>query len=199
MIDIPLFSYVATMSVTPGPNNLMLAASGVNFGLRRTLPHILGVSLGCGLQVAIVAALLAWAMAGMETLRGVLVYVGCAYLLWLAWRQAKAGAPGGGGRARPLGFFGAALFQGVNPKAWMRAVNAALVFLPRGEGWSPSLSLAAVFIVINLPCIALWAVIGDRLRSHLREARTLRLFNVVMAALLAGTALWIVVDEVLAY
>ena len=199
MIDFPLFSYVATMSVTPGPNNLMLAASGVNFGLRRTLPHMLGVSFGCGLQVAIVAALLAWAMAGMDVLRGVLVYVGCAYLLWLAWRQANAGAPGGVGRARPLGFFGAALFQWVNPKAWMMAVNAALVFLPRGEGWSPSLSLAAVFIVINLPCIALWAVIGDRLRSHLREARTLRLFNLVMAALLAGTALWIVAEELLAY
>ena len=66
MIDVPLLSYVATMSVTPGPNNLMLAASGVNFGLRRTLPHILGISVGCGLQVAIVATLLAWAMAGLD-------------------------------------------------------------------------------------------------------------------------------------
>ena len=198
MIDFPLLSYVATMSVTPGPNNLMLAASGVNFGLRRTLPHILGVSFGCGLQVAIVAALLAWAMAGMDALRGVLVFVGCAYLLWLAWRQANAGAPGGAGRARPLGFFGAALFQWVNPKAWMMAVNAALVFLPRGGGWAAPLTLATVFIVVNLPCIALWAVIGDRLRSHLREARTLRLFNLVMALLLAGTALWIVADELLA-
>ena len=195
MIDVPLLSYVATMSVTPGPNNLMLAASGVNFGLRRTLPHMLGISVGCGLQVAIVATLLAWAMAGLDALRDALVLVGCAYLLWLAWRQAHAGAPGGDGRARPLGFLGAALFQWVNPKAWMMAINAALIFLPRDAAWGATLTLALLFIVVNLPCIALWAVLGDRLRSRLREARTLRVFNGVMALLLAATALWIVADE----
>ncbi len=198
MIDVPLLSYVATMSVTPGPNNLMLAASGVNFGLRRTLPHILGISVGCGLQVAIVATLLAWAMAGLDVLRDGLVLVGCAYLLWLAWRQAHAGAPGGGGQARPLGFFAAALFQWVNPKAWMMAINAALIFLPRDAGWGATLTLSTLFIVVNLPCIALWAVLGDRLRSRLHETRTLRIFNGVMALLLAATALWIVADEVLA-
>lgn len=198
MIDFPLLSYVATMSVTPGPNNLMLAASGVNFGLRRTLPHILGISVGCGLQVAIVATLLAWAMAGLDAVRDTLVLVGCAYLLWLAWRQAHAGAPGGGGRARPLGFVGAVLFQWVNPKAWMMAINAALIFLPRDAAWGATLTLALLFIVVNLPCIALWAVLGDRLRSRLREARTLRVFNGVMALLLAATALWIVADEMLA-
>ena len=198
MIDFPLLSYVATMSVTPGPNNLMLAASGVNFGLRRTLPHMLGISVGCGLQVAIVATLLAWAMTGLDALRGTLVFVGCAYLLWLAWRQAHAGAPGDGGQARPLGFFAAALFQWVNPKAWMMAVNAALVFLPRDAGWGETVTLSTLFIVVNLPCIALWAVLGDRLRSRLHETRTLRMFNGVMALLLAATALWIVADELLA-
>ena len=197
MIDFPLFSYVATMSVTPGPNNLMLAASGVNFGLRRTLPHMLGVSFGCGLQVAIVATMLAWAMAGLDALRVALVVVGCTYLLWLAWRQAHAGAPGGGGKARPFGFVAALLFQWVNPKAWMMAINAALIFLPRGAGYGAALTLALVFIVVNLPCIALWAVVGDRLRVRLREPRMLRLFNGVMALLLAATALWILADELL--
>ena len=197
MIDLPLLSYVATMSVTPGPNNLMLAASGVNFGLRRTVPHLLGVSIGCGVQVAVVSTLLAWVMAGLDALRFALVLVGCTYLLWLAWRQANAGAPGEGGKARPFGFFGAALFQWVNPKAWMMAVNAALVFLPRDAGYGAALSLATLFIVVNLPCIALWAVVGDRLRVRLREPRTLRLFNGVMALLLATTALWILADELL--
>ncbi|WP_246262350.1 LysE family translocator [Aromatoleum evansii] len=86
MFDLPLMTYVVTMSVTPGPNNLMLAASGVNFGFRRTLPHMLGVSIGHGVQVVLIASLLAWIMAWLDALRVPLVIAGCAYLLWLAWR-----------------------------------------------------------------------------------------------------------------
>jgi threonine/homoserine/homoserine lactone efflux protein len=195
MTDLPLMTYVATMSVTPGPNNLMLAASGVNFGFRRTLPHMLGVSVGHGIQVAIVAGLLAWVMVWLDDLRLELVLAGCAYLLWLAWRQAHAGQPGGGKNTQPLGFFGAALFQWVNPKAWMMVLNAAILFLPRGGGWSAALSLAVMCSLVNLPCIAVWAVVGDRLRFRLREPRALRMFNYFMALLLAATAVWILIDE----
>ena len=197
MTDLPLLTYVATMSVTPGPNNLMLAASGVNFGFRRTVPHMLGISIGHGIQVAIVAGLLAWVMAWLDDMRLGLVLTGCAYLLWLAWRQAQAGQPGGGNSAQPLGFVGAALFQWVNPKAWMMVLNAAILFLPRGGGWGAALSLALVCTLVNFPCIALWAVVGDRLRFRLRDPRALRVFNYAMALLLAATAAWIVADEVM--
>ena len=195
MTDLPLLTYVATMSVTPGPNNLMLAASGVNFGFRRTVPHMLGISIGHGIQVAIVAGLLAWVMAWLDEMRLGLVLAGCAYLLWLAWRQAQAGQPGGGKSAQPLGFVGAALFQWVNPKAWMMVLNAAILFLPRGGGWGAALSLALVCTLVNFPCIALWAVVGDRLRFRLRDPRALRVFNYAMALLLAATAVWILADE----
>ena len=195
MTDLPLLTYVATMSVTPGPNNLMLAASGVNFGFRRTVPHMLGISIGHGIQVAIVAGLLAWVMAWLDDMRLGLVLAGCAYLLWLAWRQAQAGQPGGGKSAQPLGFVGAALFQWVNPKAWMMVLNAAILFLPRGGGWGAALSLAVVCTLVNFPCIALWAVVGDRLRFRLRDPRALRVFNYAMALLLAATAVWILADE----
>ena len=195
MTDLPLLTYVATMSVTPGPNNLMLAASGVNFGFRRTVPHMLGISIGHGIQVAIVAGLLAWVMAWLDEMRLGLVLAGCAYLLWLAWRQAQAGQPGGGKSAQPLGFVGAALFQWVNPKAWMMVLNAAILFLPRGGGWGAALSLAVVCTLVNFPCIALWAVVGDRLRFRLRDPRALRVFNTAMALLLAATAVWILADE----
>ena len=195
MTDLPLLTYVATMSVTPGPNNLMLAASGVNFGFRRTVPHMLGISIGHGIQVAIVAGLLAWVMAWLDDMRLGLVLAGCAYLLWLAWRQAQAGQPGGGKSAQPLGFVGAALFQWVNPKAWMMVLNAAILFLPRGGGWGAALSLALVCTLVNFPCIALWAVVGDRLRFRLRDPRALRVFNTAMALLLAATAVWILADE----
>ena len=195
MTDLPLLTYVATMSVTPGPNNLMLAASGVNFGFRRTVPHMLGISIGHGIQVAIVAGLLAWVMAWLDDMRLGLVLAGCAYLLWLAWRQARAGQPGGGKSAQPLGFVGAALFQWVNPKAWMMVLNAAILFLPHGGGWGAALSLALVCTLVNFPCIALWAVVGDRLRFRLRDPRALRVFNYAMALLLAATAVWILADE----
>ena len=197
--DLPLLTYVATMSVTPGPNNLMLAASGVNFGFRRTVPHMLGVSIGHGFQVCIVAGLLAWMLAWLEALRQVLVGAGCGYLLWLAWRQARAGEPGQGQRTQPLGFVGAALFQWVNPKAWMMGVNTAILFLPSGSGWWTAASLALVCIAVNLPCVAVWAVAGDRLRHRLHDPLALRAFNLSMAALLAGTALWILVEATLSH
>ena len=197
--DLPLLTYVATMSVTPGPNNLMLAASGVNFGFRRTVPHMLGVSIGHGFQVCIVAGLLAWMLAWLEALRPVLVGAGCGYLFWLAWRQARAGEPGQGQRVQPLGFIGAALFQWVNPKAWMMGVNTAILFLPSGSGWWTAASLALVCIAVNLPCVAVWAVAGDRLRHRLHDPLALRAFNLSMAALLAGTALWILVEATLSY
>ena len=195
MTDLPLMTYVATMSVTPGPNNLMLAASGVNFGFRRTVPHMLGISIGHGIQVGIVAGLLAWVMAWLDDVRLALVLAGCTYLLWLAWRQAQAGQPGGGKSAQPLGFIGAALFQWVNPKAWMMVLNTAILFLPRGGGWSAALSLALICVIVNFPCIALWAAVGDRLRFKLRDPRALRIFNGSMALLLAVTAVWILLDE----
>ena len=197
MPDFPLLTYVATMSVTPGPNNLMLAASGVNFGFRRTVPHMLGVSIGHGFQVCIVAGLLAWMLAWLEALRQVLVGAGCGYLLWLAWRQARAGEPGQGQRVQPLGFIGAALFQWVNPKAWMMVLNSAIVFLPPNGGVQAALSMALVFVLINLPCISVWALLGDRLRDCLREPKALQRFNYSMALLLAGTALWILLEETL--
>lgn len=195
LTDLPLITYVATMSVTPGPNNLMLAASGVNFGFRRTVPHMLGVSFGHGVQVGIVGGLLAWVMTWLDDLRVALLLLSCGYLLWLAWRQAHAGEPGGGGKARPFGFVGAALFQWVNPKAWMMVLNTAIIFLPRGGGWSAALSLALLCVVVNLPCIAVWAAAGDRLRVRLRDPFLLRVFNYSMALLLAGTAVWIAFDE----
>ena len=197
MLNLALLTYVASMSVTPGPNNLMLAASGVNFGIRRTVRHMLGISIGHGVQVAIVGGLLAWVLAWLDALRPILVVLGCAYLLWLAWCQARAGQPGAKKAAKPLGFLGAALFQWVNPKAWVMAVNAAILFLPRDGGWHAALSLALLCAVINLPCVALWAVAGDRLRHRLDDPRSLFWFNGTMALLLAATAVWIGADELL--
>jgi len=196
MFDLPLITYMATMSVTPGPNNLMLAASGVNHGLRRTVPHMLGISVGFGVQAALVSGTLAWAMGWLQAVRLPLMVVGCGYLLWLAWRQLQAGRPSAGGEGRPLGFLGAALFQWVNPKAWMFALNLGVLFLPADAGLGRILWMAALSMLVGAPCMAVWAVAGDQLRCWLNRPRVLLAFNGTMAALLALTAAWLLWDEV---
>jgi threonine/homoserine/homoserine lactone efflux protein len=195
MFDLPLITYMATMSVTPGPNNLMLAASGVNHGLRRTMPHMLGISIGFGVQAAIVGGTLAWALGWLQAIRLPLMVVGCAYLLWLAWRTLKAGSPSGSSEAKPLGFLGAALFQWVNPKAWMFALNLGVLFLPKDAGLGAILWMAFLSMVVGAPCMAVWAVAGDQLRRWLNRPWVLLAFNATMAALLALTAVWLLWDE----
>lgn len=195
MLDLPLMSYVAAMSVTPGPNNLMLAASGVNFGFRRTVPHLFGISAGHSAQVTVIASALAWVLIWLNSLRGVLVIAGCSYLLWLAWKQMQAGQPGQRESAQPLGFWGAALFQWVNPKAWMMVLNVALLFLPVHATWQDALQLGVLCGLVNLPCICVWALAGDQLRHWMHHAWVLRTFNYTMAALLAATAVWIMWEE----
>ncbi|ATP28493.1 LysE family translocator [Chromobacterium violaceum] len=197
MPEFALLSYVALMSITPGPNNLMLASSGVNFGFRRTVPHMLGISLGCALQVFIVAMLLAQMLGWLSSWRLPLAVAGCVYLLWLSWQIARSGQPEAREQARPLGFIGAALFQWLNPKAWVMVLNASILFMPAGEGgrWLAALLLALVFAVVNLPCISVWAWGGEKLRRWLSAPRALLLYNLTMGALMAVTALWLLYDE----
>jgi threonine/homoserine/homoserine lactone efflux protein len=195
MLTLPLLSYVSLMSITPGPNNLMLAASGVNFGFRRSVPHLLGISIGHGVQVLIVALLLGWVMTLLNDWRLLLSLTGCGYLFWLSWQVWLAGAPEAKEAVTPMSFLGAAAFQWVNPKAWVMVVNTSLLFLPAAAGWPQALALAALCTLINFPCICLWAVLGEALRRYLSQPRARRLFNGVMAGLMAATAAWLLWDE----
>jgi len=131
---IPLLSYLFVMYVTPGPNNVMLTISGVNFGFRRTLLHMAGICLGVGVQLFLCAIVLTPAAGLIEGARQPLALVGCLYLLWLSCRIARAGEPGRGSASRPMSMFAAALFQNVNPKAWVMVANAAVLFMPREGG-----------------------------------------------------------------
>ena len=125
------FAFVA--SVTPGPNNLMLMASGANFGLRRALPYMLGVSLGHGLMVFLVGIGLAGLLGALPLARTVLKVVSVVHTLWLAWKIAHAAAPGAGRvAAQPMTFLQMAAFQRVNPKAWAMALGAISAY---ATGW----------------------------------------------------------------
>jgi len=192
MLDLSFVSYVTVMSITPGPNNLMLATSGVNFGMRRTLPMVTGIMLGCGLQTALAGALLEVLLTWMGAIRLPLTLLGCGYLLWLSWKIFRSGAPELREKARPMTMIGGALFQAVNPKAWLMAINVALMYTVN----SSILAVMVGFMVLNLPCILVWAMMGDRLGQHLQVQWKLQLFNTIMALSLLATTLWMLVEAI---
>lgn len=182
-----LLGFAFVTSVTPGPNNMMLLASGVNFGFRRTVPHMLGISAGHSLMVFLVGMGLAGLFkAWPQALTG-LKLASVAYMLWLAWKIAHAAAPGEGrARPQPMTFLQAAAFQWVNPKAWAMALGAvaAYVTMPSTAAY---LAVAGTFCLVNLPSVSLWAVAGQGLRRWLDDPRRLRLFNWTMAVLLVAS------------
>lgn len=179
-----LFAFVS--SITPGPNNTMLLASGVNFGALRTIPHALGVSIGFMLMVLGVGFGLGEVFKAWPVLYTVLRYVGAAYLLYLAYKIATSGPISANGKstAKPMTFLGAAAFQWVNPKAWVMAVGAITTYTP-AQGYVVNvIVIAAVFALVNLPSVGIWVMFGSALRSLLQNPRWLMLFNVLMAVLL---------------
>ena len=177
--------FALVTSITPGPNNTMLLASGVNHGFWRTLPHMAGVSLGCVLLFVLVALGLGAVLTATPALYAALRYISGAYLLWLAWHIARSGPVAAGrGRGRPMRFLEAAAFQWVNPKAWVMVVGAVTTYAPH-DGFSRAVAvLAALFLAINAPSIALWAGCGVALRRVLTHPGRVRAFNGAMALLL---------------
>jgi len=192
LIAASLFSFVS--SITPGPNNMMMLASGVNFGFRRSVPHWLGICGGFTFMLCAVGLGLHTLLADHPALYDLLRYAGSAYLVWMAWRLATATAAPAvqhedapASEARPLGVWGAAAFQWVNPKAWVMAVTAMSAYLPARAQAIDVVALALLFGVINLPCVACWAGGGAALRRFLQDPLRLRIFNISMAlALLAS-------------
>ena len=178
------FAFVA--SVTPGPNNLMLMASGANFGVRRTLPHFFGITAGFVVMVVLVGIGIMQVFAAYPVIYDALRVASIAYLGYLAWKIAMSSSFSVSAGAAPMTALQAALFQWVNPKAWAFALTMITVY-------APSQSLAAVSFValvaglVNMPSIFAWIVIGERMQRYLREGIRLRLFNCVMALLLLAS------------
>lgn len=188
-----VITFATVTSVTPGPNNMMLLASGVNHGFRKTLPHIAGISIG--LMVLLLAAGLGLGalLQQWPQLYLALKAVGVGYMVWLAWKLWHADAPpeqGAAPGARPaslMGFWAAAAFQWVNPKAWMIAIGAVAGFTAPGGGFGAMLVLALICALVNAPCVSLWALAGAKLSRFLADPKRRRGFNALMAlALLAS-------------
>ncbi|MEF9897358.1 MAG: LysE family translocator [Pseudomonas sp.] len=179
-----LFAFVS--SITPGPNNTMLLASGVNFGVRRSIPHAIGISVGFMVMVLAVGFGLGEVFKAYPPIYTVLRYVGATYLLYLAWKIATSGplSVSNPQSRKPLGFWGAAAFQWVNPKAWVMAVGAITTYTPAQGYVTNVIVIAALFALVNLPSVCVWVMFGSALRTVLQNPRWLMLFNLLMAALL---------------
>ncbi|KRW64804.1 lysine transporter LysE [Pseudomonas sp. TTU2014-066ASC] len=178
-------TYAFVTSVTPGPNNTMLLASGLNYGFVRSLPHVLGISFGFAVMVMGVGAGLGRLFEAYPSLYTVLRIVGGAYLMYLAWQIATAAPMGDAStHGRPFGFWKAAGFQWVNPKAWIMAIGAITAYLPAGGGMQAVVVLSLLFALVNAPSVTVWVTFGTTLRRWLTDLRHLRVFNVSMAIML---------------
>ncbi|MDP5349350.1 MAG: LysE family translocator [Paracoccaceae bacterium] len=182
-----LAAFALVSSITPGPNNLMLMASGANFGFRRTVPHMLGIGLGFGIMIVLIGLGLVRIFDAFPVTHLILTGVGVAYLLWLAWKIAHAAAPDAArAGARPFTFLQAALFQWVNPKAWQMGLTAITLYAP-DRSVAAILWVGLVFVVINIPSVSTWTVMGQQMGRILSSPARLRAFNWSMAALLVAS------------
>jgi threonine/homoserine/homoserine lactone efflux protein len=194
MIDpLPFATYSFVMSITPGPNNVMLTASGATFGFRRTVPHIFGVSAGFSVVLLAVCAGLDALFTRWPQTQTVLRWAGAAYLVYLGWRILRAGEAKAGHSPKPLTLLEAAAFQFLNPKAWVMTLTAAAMFLPRELGFLAACAyMVGVMALINLPCVTVWALFGSSLRGFLARPAGRVAFNAMMAVALAVTGITMV-------
>ena len=179
-----LFCFVS--SITPGPNNLMLMATGANFGARRAAPHACGIVLGFTFMIVAIGLGVAQLFQIYPLAHQLLGVFSVIYLLYLAYKTATArtnlDSPEATGK--PITFWQAAAFQWVNPKAWTMALAAVTVYAPQPVTYKEVIVVAAIFGAINLPCISVWLMLGVKMRRFLTTPARLRSFNWTMAGLL---------------
>ncbi len=183
LAGLALFAFVS--SITPGPNNVMLMASGATHGVRASIPHLLGVGIGFMVMLVLVGLGISEIFIRYPLSLDALRVVSVVYLGYLALSLARARTTAGSGQAaaRPLTFLQAALFQWVNPKGWAMALTAVTAYAP-SHGVGVILVIAAVFAMINLPSVGVWVVLGQKMSRWLTSERRIRRFNTGMAVLL---------------
>lgn len=190
-VFLALLVYAFVTSITPGPNNFMLLASGVNFGFARTIPHMLGIGSGFLTLLLGVGFGLGAVLTAFPVLHTGLKIAGGVYLLYLAWKIGTSRSLGKDGEAktRPMTFLEAAAFQWVNPKAWVMAITAMAVYTNPERPFLSVLLISIAFAVVNVPSVSSWAGFGMALRGFLADPTRLKWFNIAMGVLLAAT-LW---------
>jgi len=199
MIEFKLFfaliSYYFVMFVTPGPNNAMLTASGIKFGFKKTLPHAFGIPFGHIIQITLVCFGLGTLFQKYPFIQFYLKWLCFFYLLYLGWKILGSLSSNNKETGRPLKFYEAALFQFINPKAWVVALTAATAFFPSDENFI----IATIFVAgtapfVCIPSIAIWALFGSSIKLIIQNAKIKKIIEYLLALLLVATAVIIVID-----
>jgi threonine/homoserine/homoserine lactone efflux protein len=187
LLSLCWFAFIG--SITPGPNNIMLAASGVNFGVRAALPQMAGIFAGIVVVTLATGFGLGAVFSAFPLVRDVMRLLGFAYVLWLAWRIAMAGSLGGGDLPHPMSFGMSLSIQPLNLKLWMTSIATVALYVRPGHTALDTITVTAAFALLNLPCMFVWAGFGAMLREALKVPGRVRLFNLGMAAALVASVI----------
>jgi threonine/homoserine/homoserine lactone efflux protein len=192
---IPLLLFSISAALTPGPNNLMLLNSGLQFGMKRSLSLYFGICLGFPLMVLIIALGFGAIFIQYAWLQQAFKILGSAYMLYLAYKVLTShNKPKTGGSAQPIGFYKAILLQWVNPKAWLMGVSAIAMFTITHNPFTNAIALSLIFLLTCLPCVGAWLLFGAALQKILKEEHHRRWFNIAMAACLAASIALIFIE-----
>lgn len=191
-ISFVLFGVIA--AITPGPNNVMLTTTGLNFGVRRGVPHLLGICIGFPVMLALIGLGFGALFQLYPILHEVIKIIGVIYLLFLAWKIANAGSGAAKVRqSKPINFWQSAAFQWINPKAWIMGSSALAAYTTLDDNFFIQVMVICVtFMIITIPCAGIWLVFGAGLQHFLRDPKHLRIFNLCMALLLVASILPVV-------
>jgi len=193
--------FAASTTITPGPNNIMIMTSGLNYGVKSSMPHLLGICFGFPLMVVLVGLGFSIVFEMYPIFHQIIKVVGVAYLLYLAWLVASASPTSlEGNKSKPLSFIKAALFQWVNPKAWVMATSAVSAYTSiSSDIFSQVLFIAFAFFIVAFPCVGIWLVFGAGLKRYLKSAKHQKVFNLSMALLLVASVLPVINEIITQY
>ncbi|MFQ3249317.1 MAG: threonine/homoserine/homoserine lactone efflux protein [Glaciecola sp.] len=191
-----LILFTIATSITPGPNNVMIMASGVNHGFGKSIPHLAGIDLGFPLMLVAVGLGATEVFEAYPPLFMMMKVVGVLYLSYLAFKIASSPVQSfEQAKAKPFSFIQAALFQWVNPKAWIMCIGAVVTYASAGDGYFEQvLQIALIFFLFGAPCTVIWLGFGSSLKSVLTQARYLRAFNIAMASLLMASLIPVIME-----
>jgi threonine/homoserine/homoserine lactone efflux protein len=193
---LPILLFAISAAITPGPNNIMLMASGLNFGIQKSIPHLLGVTIGFPIMVVLIGLGFEIVFEKYPLLHEIIKIAGIIYLVYLAWRIATSSRQSlDGAKAIPFRFWQAVLFQWVNPKAWVMATGAIAAYTSMSSDFfGQVLIIALTFMVVAFPCSGGWLVFGSSLKRFLQKPAYQQTFNMTMALLLIASILPVVSD-----
>ncbi|MBU2978751.1 LysE family translocator [Alteromonas sp. C1M14] len=193
--------FAVSTTVTPGPNNIMIMSSGLNYGVKNSIPHLLGICFGFPVMVIMVGLGFSVVFEKYPLFHEIIKVLGVAYLLYLAWLIASSSPTSLDiGKSKPLSFTQAALFQWVNPKAWVMATGAVSAYTYiSSDIFSQVIFIALAFFIVAFPCVGIWLVFGAGLKKYLRSSKHQKMFNFTMAALLVGSIFPVLKELILQY